>query len=77
VAGDVALTLGALGGVYIGGGIVPRYRAAFVRSGFRHRFEAMGRYADYMSAIPTWMIAAQYPTLTGLLAFARRSVVSA
>ena len=77
VAGDVALTLGALGGVYVGGGIVPRYRAAFVRSGFRRRFEAKGRYADYMRAIPTWMIAAQYPTLTGLLAFARRSVVSA
>ena len=71
VAGDVALTLGAFGGVYIGGGIVRRYAEAFRRSGFRERFEAKGRYQDYMRAIPTWVIAAADPTLTGLLAYAR------
>jgi glucokinase len=70
VAGDVALTLGAFGGVYIGGGIVPRYAEAFRRSGFRQRFESKGRYQDYMRAIPTWVITAAYPALTGLLAFA-------
>lgn len=71
VAGNAALTLGALGGVYIGGGIVPRYAAQFAQSGFRQRFEAKGRYRDYMRAIPTWLITAPHPALSGLLQFAQ------
>ena len=43
VAGDLALTLGARGGVYIAGGIVPRLGARFAESAFRERFEAKGR----------------------------------
>src|SRR5690606_8651438 len=35
VAGDLALTLGAKGGVYLGGGIVPRLGSWFDQSGFR------------------------------------------
>jgi glucokinase len=70
VAGNAALTVGAYGGVYIGGGIVPRYLEALRRSGFRERFEAKGRYRDYLRAIPTWAIISPYPVLTGLLAFA-------
>lgn len=72
VAGNVALTFGALGGVYIGGGIVRRYAAAFAASDFRARFEAKGRYRDYLGEIPTWLITAQHPALTGLLVRARR-----
>lgn len=72
VAGDTALTLGAAGGVYIAGGIVPRYREAFLASGFRERFEAKGRYRDYLRAIPTWLVVAAQPTLTGLAAWVRR-----
>ncbi|MDQ6681098.1 MAG: glucokinase [Pseudomonadota bacterium] len=53
VAGDVALTLGARGGVYIGGGIVARLGAAIDRSRFRERFEAKGRYRPYLAGIPT------------------------
>lgn len=65
-AGNLALTLGAQGGVYIGGGIVPRLGDAFARSGFRRRFEAKGRYAAYLAAIPTWVIhAASPPALRG------------
>lgn len=71
VAGDAALTLGATGGVYVGGGIVPRYAAEFARSGFRGRFEAKGRYRDYMAAIPTAVITAEHPALRGLAAYAR------
>jgi glucokinase len=72
VAGDLALTVGAFGGVYVGGGIVPRYVPEISRSGFRQRFEAKGRYQDYMRAIPTWIITVQYPALRGLVAFAER-----
>lgn len=56
VAGDLALTLGARGGVYIGGGIVPRLGARFDASPFRARFEAKGRFASYLQRIPTWVI---------------------
>ena len=64
-AGNLALTLGARGGVYIGGGIVPRLGAFFEQSRFRERFEAKGRFSGYVAAIPTWVIEAKYPALTG------------
>lgn len=67
VAGNLALTLGARGGVYIGGGIVPRLGAAFDRSAFRQRFEAKGRYQTYLAPIPVWVItASQSPALIGV-----------
>lgn len=56
VAGDLALTLGARGGVYLGGGIVPRLSGWFGQSGFRARFEAKGRFQAYLAAIPCWVI---------------------
>ncbi|CAG0942831.1 glucokinase [Gammaproteobacteria bacterium] len=71
MAANVALTLGAFGGVYIGGGIVPRYLDAFLRSPFRERFEAKGRYRDYLRAIPAWVIVDPNPALKGLAALAR------
>jgi len=55
-AGDLALTLGARGGVYVGGGIVPQLGDWIERSRFRERFEAKGRYRPYLAAIPTWLI---------------------
>jgi len=64
-AGNLAVTLGARGGVYIGGGIVLKLREFFDRSPFRERFEAKGRFADYLKAIPTKVILAEYPALTG------------
>lgn len=66
VAGNLALTLGALGGVYVGGGIVPRLGQRIVGSGFRAAFEAKGRYQAYLSAIPVYVIdARQSPALVG------------
>ena len=59
VAGNLALTLGARGGVYIGGGIVPRLGSWFARSPFRTRFEAKGRFQSYLASIPVWVIQAQ------------------
>lgn len=66
VAGDLALTLGARGGVYLGGGIVPRLGTWFDQSPFRERFEAKGRFADYLKAIPCWVVdASAAPALLG------------
>lgn len=66
VAGNLALTLGARGGVYIGGGVVPRLGAWFDGSPFRARFEAKGRFEAYLREIPVWVITSpQSPALLG------------
>ena len=66
VAGNLALTLGARGGVYIGGGIVPRLGDAFTRSRFRSCFEDKGRFRGYLEAIPAFVIhTAVSPALLG------------
>ena len=64
-AGNVALTLGARGGVFIGGGIVPRLGDMFTRSRFRERFEAKGRFQPYLQAIPTPLVTATDCALAG------------
>ena len=64
-AGNVALVLGARGGVYIGGGIVPRLGERFFESRFRERFEAKGRFQAYLRAIPTALITDTLAALTG------------
>jgi glucokinase len=65
VAGNLALTLGAQGGVYIGGGIILRILDFFSRSGFRERFEKHGRLTPYLRNIPTYVIDTDYPALAG------------
>lgn len=64
-ASNLVLTLGARGGLYVGGGIVPALGARFDRSPFRARFEAKGRFRDYLAAIPTYVITARDPALRG------------
>lgn len=67
VAGNLALTLGAVGGVYIGGGIVPRLGDAFARSRFRACFEAKGRFTTYLQSMPVYVIHTQVsPALLGV-----------
>lgn len=65
-AGNLALTLGALGGVYIAGGVVPALGPRFDRAAFREGFEAKGRFAPYLRRIPTWLIRHPAPALLGL-----------
>jgi glucokinase len=68
VAGNLAITLGAQGGIYIGGGIVPRLGELFARSSFRSRFEQKGRFVHYLAAVPTYVITAKYPAFLGVSA---------
>ncbi|MDO8605624.1 MAG: glucokinase [Phaeospirillum sp.] len=68
VAGNLALSVGARGGVFIAGGILPRMTEAFRLSGFRNRFEAHGRFQPYLAAIPTWLITHPLPAFIGLAA---------
>ena len=67
-AGNLALTLGAHGGVYIGGGIVGRLGGFLETSPFRARFEDKGRFRGYLSVIPTRVITAETPGFRGLAA---------
>jgi glucokinase len=71
-AGNVALILGARGGLYLGGGIVPRLGELFHRSRFRERFEAKGRFEAYLKAIPTWLITDTRAALVGAMAALRQ-----
>ena len=67
-AGNMAVTLGALGGIYVGGGVVPRLGEFFERSSFRQRFEAKGRFEAYLQNVPTYVIPAEYPAFLGVSA---------
>lgn len=69
-ASNLALTFAAFGGVYIGGGVTPRYLEQLKTSGFRARFEDKGRYRPFLADIPTRVIIADQPALRGLAAFA-------
>jgi glucokinase len=68
MAGNLALTLGARGGVYIGGGIIPKLGQTFADSPFRERFEAKGRFRGYLQAIPTFIVIHPVPAFLGCAA---------
>lgn len=68
VAGDAVLTLGARGGVYLCGGILPRIQTYFMHSGFRARFESKGRYQNYLAQVPVYLCTSLYPGLMGAAA---------
>ena len=72
VASNLALTLGAQGGIYLAGGILPAICDLFASSGFRSRFESKGRFSEYLCAIPTFIITADYPSLGGLNFYMRQ-----
>ena len=74
VAGNLALTLGAHGGVYIAGGIPVKILDYFKTSEFRARFEAKGRRREYMQSIPTYVITANNFAFLGLAAYGKSNL---
>jgi glucokinase len=69
VAGNLALSYGAHGGIYIAGGIPAKLGDYFLQSRFRQEFESKGRMSDvYMKDIPTFMVTDPYIAFTGLQA---------
>lgn len=70
-AGNIALTLGARGGVFIAGGIAPRFVDFLRQSAFRERFEAKGRMSTYLAQIPTAVIVHTTPAFIGLAHLAK------
>lgn len=71
IAGNLALTMGGRGGIYVAGGIVPRLAAMLPTSAFRMRFEDKGRFRDYNKHVPTYIITYSYPAFLGLSALLR------
>jgi len=75
VAGDLALALGALDGVYLAGGILPRLGALLDRERFRQRFSAKGRLAPWCAAIPVALARAEHMGLRGCAGALQRGLV--
>jgi len=67
VTGNLALTLGARGGVYLGGGVLRNVTGHLVGSSFRERFEQHGRLTAYLANIPTFLIDMEFPALIGAM----------
>lgn len=65
VAGDLALVMGARGGVYITGGIAPDIYDYLRASAFRERFEDKGRMSPYLKRIPTRVVVRPDAALVG------------
>jgi glucokinase len=65
VAGDLALTFGARGGVFVSGGIAPRMADRLASGVFRARFEDKGRLRPYVEQIPTSLVVHPYPAILG------------
>jgi glucokinase len=72
-AGNLALTLGAHGGIYIAGGIAPRFRDFLARSEFRARFEAKGRFSSYLREVPVRLVIRDNLGLEGAAGFLRQA----
>jgi len=70
--GNLALNMVTFGGVYIAGGLVPRFLEFFRSSGFRAAFEDKGRFKDYLQAIPVFLITHEQPGLLGAGAHMRQ-----
>ena len=74
--GNVALIYGARGGLFIGGGILPRMAERLFNSRFRERFEAKGRFRDYLRDIPTFLITDTLAALSGAAAALDQSLAA-
>jgi glucokinase len=72
VAGNLALTFCARGGVFIAGGIVPRFAERLAATKFREQFEGKGRYDAYLRNIPTSIIVTPDTSFVGLKTFFER-----
>ena len=55
-SGNLALTFGAKGGIYIAGGVIPRFQEFFISSAFRSKFEDKGRFVSYLKPIPVYLV---------------------
>ena len=65
VTGDLAVTLGSSGGIYLAGGIVPSLGEYFLQSDFIYWLQHKGRFSDFVKAMPVWLVTGGEPALYG------------
>ncbi len=65
VAGDLAVTLGSEGGIYIAGGIVPHLGDYFIKSDFLHWLHDKGRFSEFVRDMPVYLMAGDEPAIYG------------
>jgi len=73
-SGNLALTLGATGGVYLGGGIPPRILPAFERYSFMDAFLEKIGYRDYLARFPVHVILNPESALLGAADYGRQQL---
>lgn len=71
-AGDVAVLTGSRGGIYLGGGILPKIRPMLEQSGFLERFADREPMSDYVRKIPVHLICSDGAALRGAAALAEQ-----
>ena len=67
--GDVVLTLGARGGLYLGGGILPRIEPLLRASDFYNRVRTKGAMSEYLHNLPVYLVRHPFPALAGAAAY--------
>lgn len=72
-AGDLVLSLGARGGVYIGGGVVPKMLPVFDQEYFVERFVNKGRLTSYVEPVPVHLVLNTQIALVGAAAIIQGS----
>lgn len=65
IAGNIALTHGATGGVYLGGGILPKIQSMLLKSHFFERFSRKGVMSAYVERLPVYLIDSPHAALVG------------
>lgn len=71
-AGDAALYYAARGGVFLGGGILPRIRSLLAESAFQQRFVTKGRLGEWLQGVRVEVLNEGYPALIGTAAWLER-----
>lgn len=66
-AGNLALTVGARGGIYISGGIAPKLAELLPSSPLRRRFDERGALSAYVREIPLYLVKDEHPGMLGAM----------
>lgn len=73
---DVVLTMGARGGVYICGGIIPRILPQLLKSDFRARFENRDRLNAFLEPVPIMVVTDTLSGIVGAANYLKRALAT-
>jgi glucokinase len=70
-AGNMALKMLALGGVFLGGGITPKILEGIKQGDFLSSFTKKGRFSELLNSIPVWVVLNDNTALLGSMYYAK------